>query len=222
MGLALPEDFRDLRDSRKGETAWVIGSGASLDFIQPDFFADKFCVAVNYVGTTLGLSEFYAVTHYHLDAIAIAAMRPDVPIFTPESDQGGTNLAPRPPTEPNIYRVPTKEQQYGAFTVERDWPTEPDNFVVGPTSLHMTMHVAAWLGAAHLILVGADCGTIDDRANFAAYDDGSDNPLPVWATTLPRVADRLRADGVTVHSLNPWVNFGLEGHRYSSPLHSVN
>jgi len=223
VGLTLPEDYRDFKDSRKGETAWVLGSGASVDHIAPGFFDDKLCVCVNYVGQTLALPEFYSVTHYWLDALALAEYRPDLPIITPDTDQGGRNLASHAPSGPNVYLTPSGAQQYAAFTVERDWPTDPDAFVVGPTSLHMTMHFAAYLvgSGGHIVLVGADCGTIDDRSNFDAYR-GGDNPFSVWADALPKVADRIRQDGVSVHSLNPWVNFALEGHAYRSPAGCVN
>lgn len=223
MGLTLPADYRDFKGSRKGETAWVIGSGASVDHVAPGFLDDKLCVCVNYVGMKLELPEFYSVTHYWLDAISLAAYRPDLPIITPDQDQGGRNKAPYRPEAPNIYMPPAGQQQYAAFRVEDHWPTEPDQFVVGPTSLHMTMHFAAYLvgPGGHIVLVGADCGTVDGASNFGGYH-GGDNPFPVWASALPQVADRIRADGVSVHSLNPWVNFALEGHQYRSPAGSVN
>jgi hypothetical protein len=41
--------------------------------------------------------------------------------------------------------------------------------------------------------------------------------MPVWAEHLPKVANQLRAEGVSVMSLNPFVNFALEGHRYDGP-----
>ena len=115
MGLTLPEDYRDFKGSRAGETAWVIGSGASIDHIAPGFFDDKLCVCVNYVGQTLALPEFYSVTHYWLDALALAEYRPDLPIITPDTDQGGRNLASHAPSGPNVYLTPSGAQQYAAF-----------------------------------------------------------------------------------------------------------
>lgn len=76
MGLALPTSVERFRDSRKGETAWVLGSGASLDRVPRWFWSpEKLIVAVNFVGVRLGISEFYAVTHYHCDAAIIASER---------------------------------------------------------------------------------------------------------------------------------------------------
>jgi hypothetical protein len=211
------------RDKHRGETAYVIGSGASVDYIDPTFFAGKLCVCVNRVGFALGLESFYTVTHYHRDAMTVANGRPDLAVITPQADlgAGGPEAADRIPDEPNVYFFPTGAQRFGAFDVESDWPTEPDTLVAGPTSLHMTMHFAAYLGASSIVLVGADCGRIDDTSNFAGYSIG-DNPFSVWDRTLPQVANKIRASGVGVYSLNPFVNFGLEGHQYRSPSVSIN
>lgn len=223
MGLTLPADRYGFKDAHKGETIWVLGSGSSLDYIPREFFADKLCVTVNRVGMTLELDEFYTVSHYHRDAMLVAAQHPDQPIIVPEADLGasGPEAADREPTEPNIYRFPTGPQRFGAFDPLTDWPTDPEQLVVGPTSLHMTMHFAAYLGAAHIVIVGADCGTLGDRSNFAGYSIG-DNPFQVWQRVLGMVADQIRATGTSVHSLNPFVNFALEGHKFQGPTVTIN
>lgn len=222
MGLTPRPERTQFRDKHAGATIYVLASGASLNYIAPSFFEDKTVVAVNFIGDELGLSDFYMVSHYHLDAHAIAAKRPDIPIIVPEVDQGGNQLAATAPDYPNVWSFPTNQQRYAAFNPETDWPTEPDSLPVGSTSLHMTMGFAHYLGAATIILVGADCGTLDGEENRSGHDRGIGSPWAVWADHLPRVANRLRHMGTEVYSLNPFVNFGLEGHRYWSPTATVN
>lgn len=217
MGL----DATKFRDSRKGETAWVLGSGASLDFVPRWFWSDRLVVATNFVGLRLEIPEFYAVTHYHCDAAIIAEQRPDVPVIAPIIDQGGPAAIPVPPQAENIYYMKTGTQAYAQFDCAELWPSEPDTLVVGPTSLHMTMHFAAYLGARHIILAGADCGTLDDSSNFDGYSPG-DNPMNVWERSLRDVANQFRSQGVSVMSLNPFVNFALEGHKFRGPSASIN
>lgn len=221
MGLTLPADVTGFRDSRKGETAWVLASGASLNHVPRAFWQDQLIVCVNYVGVTLGLREFYSVTHYHRDAAHIAECRPDLPVIAPRIDQGGPAAIPVPPDAPNIFYINTGTQMYSQFDCAEMWPKQPDTLVVGPTSLHMTMHFAQYLGARHIILAGADCGHLDGASNFTEYQPG-DNPMGVWEETLPKVANQLRAEGVSVMSLNPFVNFGLEGHTFVGPSVSIN
>lgn len=217
----MPADVTGFRDSRKGETAWVLGSGASLNHVPRWFWADRLVVAVNFVGVRLDLPEFYAVTHYHCDAAEIAAARPDIPVIAPRVDQGGPAAIPVPPDAPNIYYINTGTQAYAQFDCAELWPKAPDTLVVGPTSLHMTMHFAAYLGARHIILAGADCGRLDGKSNFSGYSPG-DNPLDVWERSLRQVANQLRSEGISVMSLNPFVNFALEGHAFAGPTTTIN
>jgi hypothetical protein len=222
MGLTPRPERVQFRDKHKGETIYVLASGSSLNHINPAFFADKTVVAVNFIGLELGLRDYYMVSHYHLDAIEVSRIGPEQTIIIPEHDQGGNALAHTTPDGANVWAFPTNQQRYAAFDPDSDWPTEPDSLVVGPTSLHMTMHFAAYLGAATIILVGADCGTLDGHENRNGHDRGIGSPWGVWAQSLPRVADRLRSMGTDVYSLNPFVNFALEGHSYWSPTTTVN
>lgn len=221
MGLTLPADVTGFRNSRKGETAWVLASGASLNHVPRWFWSDRLVVCTNFVGVRLGLSEFYTVTHYHRDAAQIAEERPDLPVIAPRVDQGGAAALPHPPQARNIFYINTGTQAYARFDCAELWPKQPDTLVVGPTSLHMTMHFAQYLGAKHIILAGADCGLLDGQSNFAGYEPG-DNPLDVWQRTLSQVANQLRSEGVTVMSLNPFVNFALEGHTFHGPTVHIN
>ena len=213
----------DFQGKHAGETVYVLGSGASLDHIPAKFFHDKLVVATNRVGITLGLPSFYTVTHYHRDAMMVSAERPDLPVITPVLDLGrfGGEAWNRELEGDNIHCAPTNDQLFNGFSAVRDWPTEPDTLVAGPTSLHMTMHFAQYLGAAHIILVGADCGHLGDASNFAGYPVG-DNPFTVWQAHLGEVADQIRARGTSVHSLNPFVNFALEGVAFRGPTVSIN
>lgn len=223
MGRLAPSPRRwDFANAHRGETVYVLASGPSLNHIDPGFFDDKTVVAVNFIGHELGLRSYYMCSHYHLDAHAIARQVPDIPIIVPEIDQGGNKLAEKPPEYANVYAFPTNEQRYAAFNVDTDWPTEYGSLVVGPTSLHFTMHFAHFLGARYIVLVGADCGTLDGAENRNGHDRGIGSPWPVWYEQLPRVAGKLRSLGSEVYSLNPFVNFGLEGHRYWSPRATVN
>ena len=218
-----PADPGGFKGIHRGETLWVLASGASLDYIDPAFFDDKTCVCVNKVGLTLGLREFYTVTHYWLDAIIVGEKHPGLPIITTRDClvTTGPEVAPYEPTDANIYKFATGPQMYGAFDPDLHWPEDPDALVVGPTGLHMTMHFAQYLGAATIILVGADCGHLGGKSNFTGYAVG-DNPMGVWQRTLPGVADQIRKRGTAVHSLNPFVNFALEGTSFHSPALTIN
>ena len=218
MGLA---DFAGIHP---GETVWVLGSGASLQGVSPMMFAGQTVVATNFAGTTAGLEHFYSVAHHHSDADRIAALRPDLLVFTPDIEQlPPEDRSPARASAPNVRFVPTTDQHYSRFDPEAHWPTDDDRLVVGPTSLHMAMHLAAYMGAANIILVGADCGAFDNVSRIADYPDPNGHlHYGLWTRSLEAMARRLRILGVGVHSLNPWVTPRLEGHRYETEGLTIN
>lgn len=226
MGLAT---WRDYAGIWKGQTVWVVAGGATSRYVAPGFFDGKPVVAVNYAAEALGLTRFHTVTNHWNDAARIATDYPGCPVITsereqmPEEWQSGLCAEELPET---VLRVPTVDQPYGFYDVAQHWPSD-GRFTLGPTSLHLAMHWAVHLGAAHLVIVGADCGAIDGDHHVPGYV-GNLNGEPthlhfgLWRRTLEQIAAKLRADGIGVHSLNPWVTPALEGHRYDTDGLTIN
>jgi hypothetical protein len=213
--------FHNIHDC---ETIWVLGSGASLNYIDPRFWDDKVCVCTNYAGVSQGLSWFYSVSQHHNDADAIARMRPDLMVFTSEVEQVPfEDRSERPASEPNVIKVPTIEQRYAAFDPFVHWPDDPDTLIVGPSSLHMALHLAVYLGASDIVVAGADCGEYDGQSRVTGYEhpDGLLH-FDVWRNALEAMARKIRTFNVGVHSINPWVTPTLEGHKYRSGSATIN
>lgn len=218
MGLT-PQQFRG---QWAGQTVWVLGSGATVNYLPPGFLDGRNVVAVNYSGLKANVKQFVTVSNHHDDAQAVAEARPNLLVVTteveqvPEQDRSGV-----PATAPNILRVPSIEQPFAGFSTEHHWPTDPELFTVGPTSAHLALRWAWYVGAAHIVLVGIDCGYLDGTSRVDGYPanpDGSPGvTLPgLWESTLRDIAGRLRDDGVGVVSLNPFVSLALEGHVFSA------
>jgi hypothetical protein len=77
------------------------------------------------------------------------------------------------------------------------------------------------MGAANIIIVGHDCGLLDGATNFPGYN------APIASMSFYRnflteiepqtlaLREKLKeVYGVNIYSLNPFINFGLEGHEY--------
>jgi hypothetical protein len=205
---------------------YVLGSGPSLTFIDPDFFTGKTVIATNRVGERLGLYDMHCTVHTHShyqwhDTYPLAEKYPQHQFWVPEGDQGHPGTPGRTDL-PNVTHYPHQPTRYD-FTVETAWP--PDGgLIVGSTSLHGSMHLACVLGARNVILVGADCGMIDQQANQDGYFSGNlvNDDTMMW---LGRWEQHLRAVkhaliekyGVRIYSLNPFLNFNLEGHTWTGP-----
>jgi hypothetical protein len=205
----------------KNKTFYVIGSGPTLDHIDPSFFIGTNVIAVNEVGVRLGLYNMdinvYTFSHYHYETFALAEMYPGHQFHLPEGDKGFAGE----PTE--RYRNVTFYPHYPTvydFDPSKKWPE--NGILVGSTSVHGAMHLACKLGATNIILVGVDCGFLDGKVNHSNYVSGNlattNNVfkwLARWEQHLREVKQVLTDEyGVRIYSLNPFLNLNLEGHKW--------
>ena len=210
-------DLRDFEGKHSGETAFVIGSGKSLDYYDPSFFADRLTIGIN-SGWSEKLNRVnYLVTKYHDTARRWA-----------DSDRVGTVVVTRGLRgHRNFERLEDDRMlvvDHNENTVER-WSGEwPDSGLVAThSSIATGMHLAAVLGVESIVMVGADCGTLDGETNRDGYGVSRDNnqkQIP-WFESFDRqnviVANILRKRyGVNVVSLLPFVTPNMEGHRFES------
>ena len=216
-------DFKDLHEH---EDVYVLGSGATLDHIDPLFFRDKVVVATNLVADRLGLYDFvtdlYCVTHYHQDAKYLSEKYPFFDVLCPLGDQGFAGT-PQVSFDDNVTTYPNKVTSFD-FNVDKMWPDDPDaELIVGSTSMHAAMHFACLLGASTVLMCGADCGLLDGKSNHGDYVSGNLATdvehqiawLARWEKHLRSVAAKLREHyGVRIYSINPWVNLQLESHSF--------
>ena len=208
MGL---EDFRDVHCCK---TVYVFGSGATLNYLAPSFFDDKICVATNFAGSVFGLRRYYVFSHYHADSVAEAALPQTVAVFTPLREHGTD--AEFLGFMPKIVTFPTTTGRPGtSFNPSgKDWPTLDNSLVIGSSSIHGSMHLAAYMGAKFIVLVGADCGELGGVDRVNGYVPG-DSHWALYEQHLRDMKQRLwDVYGCQVYSLNPFVNYSLEGTQY--------
>lgn len=205
--------FHDFAGLHAGETIWVLGSGKTAEFVDRAFFDGKVVVAANHAWRGKADHAYVCSNHWDVNAPGWLIV-PEVEQVPPE------HAHPSRPEGDRVLFVPTIGQRFADFDPERDWPSD-GRFAVGPSSATITMHWAAFLGAAHIVLVGFDCGVIDGfertdgyvpPANADAVAAHSHHRL--WGRQMEATARLFRSRGVSVHSLNPWVTFGLEGHTW--------
>lgn len=213
MGMS----YLDFENKHAGSTVWVLGSGVTLDHVDSSFLEDKVVVGTNTTGMLKNVEHYVVSNHW-----GPVQQGSDAGYWSVGSEVEQVPAQDRHPTKPEgerVLLVPTITQRYSDFTPARDWPDDRRTFVVGPTSLHFALHWALWIGAAHIVLIGADCGLIDEKNNADGYYEGTVDPAhqhhKLWQAKLEEMAAKIRSLGVSVHSLNPWVTFGLEGHRWT-------
>jgi hypothetical protein len=216
-------DLSDLKDSREGETAWVLGSGGTLNHLDPEFFADKLVISTNLGPVRFGIDlPQFVFTHYH--SVAAEALDYATVVVTLACD----TVTQKPwAGETDNWLVLIPQDSYVGPSDRWDpnttHPPRPDSLAYGSSSLHGAMHLAAHIGAKHIVMVGADCGTLDGKVNLDGYGvlggvGETDRILSLYNRDHRRMKEWLVANyGVTVYSLNPFINLNLEGHTFVGP-----
>ena len=205
-------ELEEFASAHYGETIWVLGSGPSLNFLSPQFFEDKTTVSTNLSAHTLGFVPDYVFSHYHSVAVGMPAQIAVVTLARDTVTQ--QEWRGEKPDELVLIEQDNYNPPGSSWNPLTTHPPKPYSLAYGSSSLHGSMHLAAWLGAKHIVLVGADCGTLDGEHRVEGYPDGDklwglyNEHHALMKAWLQREYD------VTVYSLNPFINLNLEGHRF--------
>lgn len=227
----------DFKNIHKGKDIYVIGSGKSCDFIDPTFFDNKITIGINEVYTRFKTTY---LCRKELVYISQSVQNTNSIVFCSSGDCGGLNgknlnLAKRMQKEKNkntdkIVIFDHKNNICKPINIERDLPDLCENkILVSYSTSCSAIHLALYMGAKNIILVGLDGGKIDDEINYKGYVldsyktawGGSANRYKKWIKSSCINNDMItlkthfkKKYNCNVYSLNPFVNFRLDGHKF--------
>jgi hypothetical protein len=214
-----PHEITELRDHHRGEDIYVVASGPSMDFVDPEFFANKVSIGLN------DTYDHFPTTYLVRKEAAGAqeALESGIPLIVSEHDRGNP-LRARTLLRGSYFRFGHGFNLDGG-PIDLD-VVGTDRMVVSWSTITSAINVAAYMGAANIVLCGHDCGRLDGRSNYTGYHDGKFVEIPFdddtyrnWLAQIEQqtitVRERIReVYGARIYSLNPFVNLGCEGHRY--------
>ena len=102
-----------------------------------------------------------------------------------------------------------------------------DDIIVSRSTVTTLMHIAAHMGAKNIILCGHDCGKLDDNLYTTGYLEKDWTSAGNWDginSFLGKLEDESilvrkylqNRYNVNIHSINPFLNLGLEGHKFEA------
>lgn len=206
----------ELKDIHKGHDLYVVASGASAGYIEPCFFDNKIAIGVNQVWKRFDNVDYIVRKEGKwMDATQTASKSMGFKMIVSQYDCGAYTLKQNTIGDYFFYHPDNGLTDINLDAVGTDW------IVVSYSTITSAMHIAAYMGAANIIIVGHDCGTLDGQTNFPGYGEaiaGADFYREFITKIEPQtlaLRERLKeVYGVNVYSLNPFINFGLEGHKY--------
>jgi hypothetical protein len=215
------KSITELKDIFAGQDVYLLGSGASLNYINPSFFDGKNVVCTNRVAEVYLPTASVTVTKYHNTAVEFAKKFTDMKVVCSAGHQGSVGAGALPNEYKNLYQFMHNPNRDGATDIRTTFPKDDGWLLVSWSTITTAMHFCAYAGAKNIIIVGLDSGSIDDEQWVNGYwskENQTDKKkeLNLQFEQQSIVAKEVIRDvyGCNIHSLNPFINYNLEGHKY--------
>lgn len=213
--------IKELKDIHKNEDIYLIASGKSFDFINLDFFKGKITIGVNQVYKRFITDYLVRKESKFLEQ----SLKTGSKVIVSKYNCGnlGSNLNKSKKFNDSLYYFDHLNNQETYINTSI---FGTDNIVVSYSTITSAIHIAAYMGAKNIILVGHDCGTINGESTFNGYYDSiQDTPWDNWeqykgwlklieSQTIIVKNEIKKVYGANVVSINPFVSLNLENNIY--------
>lgn len=211
----------DVKGAHSGRDVYVIGSGKSLDYYPEGFFDGRITIGVNQGWANRLQTVDYMVTKYHERALEWR-----------DSPRVGRVVVTRGQRGHARGHIQDEDRMivvdHNNNTVDRwrpnEWPG-PDGLVATHSTITTAMHLACYVGARAVFVVGADCGDLDGERNLEGHDRRATtlDTLRSFDIQNTIVKKELWARyGIPIVGLSPFVTPNMEGHRFESHAGALN
>lgn len=214
----------ELKNIHIGKDIYVLASGKSVDYYPIDFFNDKIIIGVNQAYKKVWCDYIVRKETKFLNE----SLKQDSIVIVSEYDSGNLNSGPE---KLNTNKINHEDLYY--FEHNDNKHTEIDTSVFGTdkivvsfSTITSAIHIAAYMGATNIILLGHDCGTINGEMTFSGYYNGiQDTPWSTWAQykqwlkviesqTIIVKNEVKKHYNANVVAMLPFVSLNLENHIY--------
>lgn len=222
-------ELSKFKDIHKNSDIYVIASGPSLDYIDSSFFVNKITIGINQIYKKVKTNYLVRKEKDLLNQILKETPNETIHFISRGVCGGNGNI-----NKNFIKKNYSSNENIIIYEHNKNNCTMPNvlpknGLVVSWSTITTGIHLAAYMGAKNIILVGHDCGTLDNITNTKNYHSEStykiahkkgESDYKVWLPKIENQTIKLKNIlkkhyGCNVYSLNPFINFGLEGHKYS-------
>ena len=210
----------ELKNNHKGDDAYVVGSGPSLNFVDQAFFSNKIAICVNHTISHIDYARaLYLVAKEPDKEMQDAAHKRNAKIVMCAHHSG----VPKNPL--NKVHYPDRTYMFEAKASVIKNKGQGKALERSSSTIVTGLHLAAFLGCRNIILVGHDCGMINGNQHVKGYNTKhavmkghayrkwmKHNKVEQKTLAAKKLIEQFY--NARVYSLNPFINFGLEGNEY--------
>lgn len=225
------EKFKNIHEN---EDIYIIASGKSLDFFNPNFVDNKISIGINQIYKKIK-TNYLVLKDLPLLGKTIQDIKENQILFASkgnfgESNELNKNFIKKNHPNKNIFIFDHEKNNHKIEQL----PKNSDYLVVSHSTITSGIHLAAYMGAKNIILVGHDCGSINKETNCSSYHTdetykiawSNSNQYKKWLKTIEKDTIKLREllnkkYNCNMYSLNPFINLGLEGNTYEKSTMKV-
>ena len=220
-------DLTEFENIHKDKDIYILASGKSVDFIDNSFFENKIVIGINQVYKKIQCK--YLVRKEYDLMKEVFELNKDSILFVSKGVCGGKGAGNLDIVRKNNFsNAVVYNHNLNNCKVPK---TIPDNgLVVSWSTITTGIHLAAYMGAKNIMLVGHDCGPINGEPNFKNYHSKKTYKLAhsrgkkdyiIWLRQIEAqtiaVKNLLKKKyNCNIHSINPFVSFNLEGNIFKS------
>ncbi len=194
-----------------------------MNWVEPSFFDNKVTVGVNEVYRKYDCD--YLIRKESIGSEEMLKKANGIAQIVMSMGDCGNPNVPNPVYSDVIYFY---HEQNGLIHIDFSVMDRDDHLIVSYSTITSAIHLAAYMGAKNIMICGHDCGMIDGGVNFKGYyldprTTDEDERYRKWLTEIEpqtrTVMDKIKEYyGCNIHSLNPFINLGMEGHKWESDV----
>jgi len=222
------KSLNNLKNKHLGEDIWCIAAGSSMDFIDPSFFNGKIVIGQNqvykkYPCTYILMKDLLESPRFPRSIKEIEAL--NIPLIYSKYYAGHYASGLNKTDYKNSYvydHADNREDLQEHLNV-----IGTDKMASKRSSITSVMNVAAYMGAKNIIVCGVDCGTINGNTYFNGYTEsdwksgGNNSEIKNWLKATDSLNISIRDQickkyKCNIYSLNPFMNFKLDGHEFTA------
>ncbi len=215
------KNIKELKNIHEGKDIYIIASGKSVDFINLDFFDGKIKIGVNQVYKKIKCNYLVRKEIKFLED----SLNSGCKVIVSKYNCGNISsiLNESKTLNDNLYYF--DHLQNRERVIDRS-VFGTDNIVVSHSTITSAIHIAAYMGAKNILIIGHDCGTLNGELTFDGYYDSiKDTPWTNWdqykswlkdieSQTIELKREIKKVYNANVLSINPFVSMNLENNIY--------